>query len=43
MGAINNDSPETLLTSMLAFPAHFVVASASPVVQEESKFFLQLL
>jgi len=27
---------------MLAFPAEFIAASAPPVIQEESKFFLQL-
>ena len=42
-GAVDHDSPETLLTFMLAFPAEFIVASAPPVVQEESKLFLQLL
>ena len=42
-GAVDNDSPETLPALMLAFPAEFIVASAPPVVQEESKFFLPLL
>jgi hypothetical protein len=48
-GAVDNDSPETLLALMLAFPAEFIVASAPPVINgnkfplEESKFFLQLL
>ena len=31
-GAVDNDSPETLLTLMLAFPAEFIVASAPPAV-----------
>ena len=30
--AVNHDSPETLLTLMLAFSAEFIAASASPVV-----------
>ena len=44
-GAVDNDSPETLL----AFPAESVAASAPPAVSgnkfplEESKLFLQLL
>ncbi len=41
-GAVDNDSPETLPAPMLAFPAKSVVASAPPVVQEESKLFLPL-
>ena len=42
-GAVDNDSPGTLLAPMLTFPAESVAASAPPVVQEESKLFLQLL
>ena len=43
MGAVHNDRPETLLTGALAFPAKVIVGSASPVIEEESKFLLHLL
>ena len=47
-GTVDNDSLETLLAPMLAFPAEFIVASASPVINgnkfplEESKLLLPL-
>ena len=41
-GAVDDSSPEALLTPMLAFPAEFVVAPAPLIIEEKCKLFLPL-